>query len=201
VVSSRQHIAYLRFSEPHGAAALFEIGQILFRMDRLEEARECWDQSLLISEVFRPRMIMDRAAMSGLDSALVWLMPPDYESCVKCVRECRADPQLLVRLLERADQLWVEQSPERTESVTLMRAEHLLELGQVGAALASLDEFLYSAPSNLSVRKARARLLERVGENGKAYDEWLRVRSFSPEDPDVESALERLVKLPPTSYR
>jgi tetratricopeptide (TPR) repeat protein len=201
VVSSQQHIAYLRFSEPHGAGAMFEIGQILFRLDRHEEARECWNQSLLISEVFRPKMIMDRAAVSGLDSALAWLMPLDYESCVKCVSECRADPRLSSRLLERANELWVEQSPKRTEPVILRRAEHLMELGQVSEALSSLDEFLYSAPHNLTVRKARARLLERVGENAKAYDEWLRVRSFSSEDLDVESALKRLVKLPPTSSR
>ena len=201
VVPSRQHIAWLRFSEPHGAAALFEIGQILFRMDRHEEARECWDQSLLISEVFRAKMIKDRAAASGLDAALSWLMPLDYESCVRCVSECRADPGLSRRLLERANRLWVEQSPKRTVPVMLMRSEHLMELGQVSEALASLDEFLYSAPHNLTVRKAKARLLERVGQNTKAYDEWLRVRSFSAEDPDVEPALNRLVKLPPTSSR
>ena len=201
VVSSQQHIAWLRFSEPHGAGAMFEIGQLLFRLDRHEEARECWNQSLLISEVFRPKMIMDRAAVAGLDSALAWLMPLDYESCVKCVSECRADPRLSSRLLERASELWVEQSPKRTEPVMLRRAEHLMELGQVSEALASLDEFLYSAPHNLTVRKARARLLERVGDNAKAYDEWLRVRSFSAEDPDIEPALKRLVKLPPTSSR
>ena len=200
-VSSQQHIAWLRFSEPHGAAALFEIGQILFRMDRHEEARQCWDQSLLISEVFRPKMIMDRVKILGVDSALAWLMPPDYESCVKCVRECRTDPRLSFELLERANQLWVEQSPQRTEPVMLLRAEHLMELGQVSEALASLDECLYSAPRNVTVRKAKARLLERVGQNAKAYDEWLRVRSFSPEDPDVESAMKKLVKLPPTSSR
>ncbi len=200
-VSSRQHIAWLRFSEPHAAAAFFEIGQILFRMDRHEEARQCWDQSLLISEAFRPKMIMDRATILGVDSALAWLMPLDYESCVKCVSECRTDPRLSLELLERANQLWVEQSPKRTEPVMLMRAEHLLEQGQGSQALAALDEFLYSAPQNLTVRKAKARLLERVGQNAKAYDEWLRVRSFSPEDPDVEAALKRLVKLPPTSAR
>lgn len=201
VVSSRQHIAYLRFFEPHGAAALFEIGQILFRMDRPEEARQCWDQSLLISEVFRPRMIMDRAAIAEVDTALAWLMPTDYESCVRCIRECRADPGLSLKLLERANQLWVEQSPERTEPVILLRAEHLMELGQVSEAIATLDEFLYSAPRNLTARKARARLLERLGRNAEAYDEWLRVRSFSPEDSDIESALKRLMKLPPTSFR
>ncbi|MFO1001511.1 MAG: O-antigen ligase family protein [Planctomycetaceae bacterium] len=201
MASSQQHIAWLRFSEPHGAAALFEIGQILFRMERLEEARECWIHSLLISEVFRPKMIMDRVATSGLDSALAWLMPPDYETCVKCVIECRADPLVVSRLLERANQLWVEQPPERTEPVMLLRAEHLVELGQASEALTSLDEFLYSEPHNLAVRKAKARLLERVGQNAKAYDEWLRVRSFSAEDPDAESSLNRLVKLPPTTFR
>ena len=200
--ASREYgIAYLRFSEPHGAAGLFEVGQILLRKGRRDEALECWSQSLVISQVFRPRMIMEMATISGPDAALAWLMPPDYESCVKCIVECRANGQLLAKLIDRANRFWAEQPPKRTESVILMRAEHLIVMREDSQAISSLDEYLHFAPHNLPVRKAKARVLEQVGRNGDAYDEWLRIYSFYPNDPDVEPALKRLVKLPPTSSR
>ena len=194
-------LAYLRFSEPNGTAALFEVGQILLRKGRLNEARECWSQSLVISEAFRPRMMIEVAMISGTEAALDWLMPPDYESCVNCILECKAHEQLLEKLIDRANQLWVEQAPERTESVILLRAEHLMIMGDETQAIGVLDGYLHLTPRNLPVRKAKARVLERLGRNGDAYDEWLRIGSFYPNDPEVESALKRLVKLPPTSYQ
>ena len=144
---------------------------------------------------------MELAMVLGPDAALASLMPPDYESCVKCIVECRAHEKLVEKLIECANRLWVEQSPKRTESVILMRAEHLIAMREDSQAISSLDEYLHFAPRNRPVRKAKARVLEQVGRNGDAYDEWLRISSFYPNDPDVESALKRLVKLPPTSSR
>ncbi len=194
-------ISYLRFSEPHGAAGLFVVGQLLLRSGRTDEARKCWDQSLAASEVMRPKMIVEMASISGPEAAFEWLLPETYDSCVKSAVECRAHPLLRQALLDRADQLWEERSPKMTEAVVLVRATHLTESGRVADALNALDEYLFSSPYSFEVRKAKAATFELAGRNADAYDEWLRIRSLHGGDLQVEAALKRLVRLPPTSDR
>lgn len=197
--SQKEATRYLQFSEPHDAPGLFEIGLLMLRGSRIDEAKVVWQQSLAVSEQFRPRMISELARTSGLDESLTWLMPDRYESCVQCAIEMRSEPVLRERLLEQAEKIWIADPPRMTDSVAISRSRHLEEMGSVEAGLKVLELYLFETPDNLLVRKALAALLERMGRNGDAYDEWLRIQSFHPDEPSVSSSLDRLIKLPPTS--
>ena len=192
---------YLQFSEPHDAPGLFEIGLLMLRDGRMDEAKVVWKQSLSVSEQFRPRMISELAEISSIEQSLTWLMPDRYESCVQCAIEMRSEPVLREQLLKQAENIWVANPPRITDSVAISRSRQLEEMGSVEAGLNVLELYLFETPDNLLVRKAMAALLERVGRNGDAYDEWLRIQSFHPDEPAVSTSLERLIKLPPTSER
>lgn len=192
-------IRYTQFSEPHDAPGLFEIGQLMLRDGRTDDARIVWEQSLRASEQFRSRMISELARTARIEQSLSWLMPDRYESAVQCAIEMRNEPALREMLLKRAEQIWKGTAPRMTDSVVMSRSTHLEEIGSVEAGLQVLELYLYENPHNLSVRKALASMLEKVGRNGEAYDEWLRIQSFYPDDAAVPLALERLIKLPPTS--
>ena len=196
-----ESIRYTQFSEPHDAPGLFEIGLLSLREGKMDEARVVWKQSLLASEQFRSRMISELARTSDIEQSLNWLMPDRYESCVQCAIEMRGEPALRERLLGRAETIWVENPPRVTEFVAISRSRHLEEMGSVEAGLKALELYLYENPENLLVRKALAALLERIGRNGDAYDEWLRIQSLHPDEPSVSASLQRLIKLPPTSDR
>lgn len=198
---SCQHesIRYTQFSEPHDAPGLFEIGLLSLREGRMDEARVVWKQSLLASEQFRSRMISELARTSDIEQSLNWLMPDRYESCVQCAIEMRSEPALQEKLFEQAEKIWLENPPRLTDSVAISRSRHLEEIGSVEAGLNVLELYLYETPENLPVRKALAALLERMGRNGQAYDEWLRIQSFHPDESAAPASLERLIKLPPTT--
>jgi tetratricopeptide (TPR) repeat protein len=190
---------YTQFCEPQDAPGLFEIGQLTLRDGRTDDARRVWELSLRASEQFRSRMISELARTATIEQSLSWLMPDQYESSVQCAIEMRGEPALREKLLERAEQIWKISAPRMTDAVAISRSRHLEEIGSVEAGLQVLELYLYEDPHNLSVRKALASLLEKVGRNGEAYDEWLRIQSFDPDDSSVPVALERLIKLPPTS--
>lgn len=192
-------IQYTQFCEPQDAPGLFEIGQLMIRDGRTDDARRVWELSLRASEQFRSRMISELARLAPLDQSLSWLMPEQYESSVQCAIEMRGEPALREKLLERAEQIWKVSAPRMTDAVVIARSRHLEEIGSVEAGLQVLELYLYEDPHNISVRKALASMLEKVGRNGEAYDEWLRIQSFDPDDSSVPVALERLIKLPPTS--
>lgn len=190
---------YTQFCEPQDAPGLFEIGQLMLRDGRTDDARRVWELSLRASEQFRSRMISELARTATFDKSLSWLMPDQYESSVQCAIEMRGEPALREKLLERAEQIWNVSAPRMTDAVVISRSRHLEEIGSVEAGLQVLELYLYEDPHNVSVRKALASLLEKVGRNGEAYDEWLRIQSFDPDDSSVPVALARLIKLPPTS--
>ena len=194
-VSGAANIAYLRFSEPHVADGLFELGLLLLRVGRAEESRDCWSQSLAASETMRPLMLTEMIRSSGPDATIESLMPDSYESCVNCALACRASPSLQQKLFDRAEQLWVKHSPPVTESLILLRVAHLSECNRVDDALSLLDGYLGSEPTSLRVRKSRADVLERTGHIDEAYDEWLRIGTFHPDEPAIEAALDRLIRM------
>lgn len=192
-------IQYAQFCEPQDTPGLFEIGQLMLRDGRTDDARIVWELSLKASEQFRSRMISELVRTATIEQSLSWLMPEQYESCVQCAIEMRSEPALRGKLLDRAEQIWKVSAPRITDSVAISRSRHLEEIGSVEAGLQVLKLYLYENPHNLSVRKALASMLEKFGRNGEAYDEWLRIQSFYPDDSSVPVALERLIKLPPTS--
>lgn len=194
-VSGAANIAYLRFSEPHVADGLFELGLLLLRVGRVEESRDCWNQSLAASEALRPEMLAEIVRSSGSDAAIEWLMPDSYESSVNCALATRASPPLQQKLFDRAAQIWVKHSPPVTESLILLRVAHLTECNRVDDALSLLDGYLGSEPTSLRVRKSRADVLERTGRIDEAYDEWLRIGTFHPDEPAIEAALDRLTRM------
>lgn len=195
------NIAYLRFSEPHAADSLFEVGLLLSRVGRVEESRDCWRQSLAASEIMRPQMLVEIVRRFGLNSEIEWLMPDSYEACVKCALACRANLPLQEKLFDRAEQIWRERQPVITESLIFVRVSHLSECKRIDDALSLLDEYLSAEPSSLRVRKAKAEVLERAGRTDMAYDEWMRISSFHPDEPEIEEALGRLIKMIPTPDR
>jgi hypothetical protein len=144
-------------------------------------------------------MISELARTSDIEQSLNWLMPDRYESCVQCAIEMRSEPALQEKLFEQAEKIWLENPPRLTDSVAISRSRHLEEIGSVEAGLNVLELYLYETPENLPVRKALAALLERMGRNGQAYDEWLRIQSFHPDESAAPASLERLIKLPPTT--
>jgi hypothetical protein len=143
----------------------------------------------------RPLMLTEMVRSFGPDAAIEWLMPDSYESCVNCALACRASPPMQQKLFERAEQLWVKHSPPVTESLILLRVAHLSECNRVDDALSLLDGYLGSDPTSFRVRKSRADVLERTGRIDESYDEWLRIGTFHPDEPAIEAALDRLIRM------
>lgn len=195
------NVNHIRFAEPHGASSLFLIGHALLKAGRIEICRACWDQSLSVSETFRPLMLREAAKTMGADVAIDWLLPDSYEPCAKAAIGFRGEKALKQRLFGQADLLWENARPRLTESLALTRALHLDAEGAADAAADWLSECLQEMPENLSLRKRRALLLEKCGKNSEAYDEWLRVQSSNFRDTEAEKALKRLIRLPPTTLR
>jgi hypothetical protein len=201
VRSATSAMSHSRFTEPHGADSLYILGHLMLRAGRVEECRQCWSQSIAASESYRSTIMIELADQHGLDMALEWFLPETYEAAVK---SAAAMPKLLplrIQILRHADQLWDDQRPRLTETAILTRAQHLSMTAGEADAVLWLDGALQQAPQNLMIRKAKARLLEEAGQNSEAYDEWLRIQSFDLADPEPGVALERLIRLPPTTER
>lgn len=192
---------YARFSEPHSAPTLFILGSFMLQMGRQEECRTCWAQSIAASDAFYPQILKRLAATLGPEVALTWFLPTTYESCVKCAVELTGVPAIQQSLLERAEQIWESDRPRETDQVVVARVRYLEATGVPAEAAQYLEERLAEHPRSVPLRKSRAKVLERAGRNGEAYDEWLRVQSFDASDKEIEGALERLIKLPPTTYK
>lgn len=192
-------VNYARFSEPHGSPALFAMGYFMLQTGRTEDCRSCWAQSIAASDVFYPQIIKHATHSLGADVALDWFMPSTYEACVKCAVELKSVPAIQQSLFSRATQIWDTDSPRATDEIVFARVQHLEATESADEAVQYLDQCLEEHPRSVSLRKSRAKVLERAGRNGEAYDEWLRVQSFESLDPEIQSALDRLIKLPPTT--
>lgn len=196
---SQRAILQSRFTEPHAASALFQLGSLLFLADRVAECRQCWAQSIAASESFRAQILIRVSDKLSPETAMLWFAPDSYESSVRCAVAVPRSSGLQALLFNNADELWKTRPPRMTEEIVLVRSLHLQATGVAEEALRCLAEFLADSPQSIIVRKGRARMLEKVGLNGEAYDEWLRVKSFDPADPEADESLERLIQLPPTT--
>lgn len=197
---SQLAILQTRFAEPHAASALFQLGNLLFLADRVAECRQCWAQSIAASESFRPQILLRVSDKLGPETALRWFSPESYETSVRTALGVQRSSGLQVLLFKYASELWKTRQPRITEEIVLVRSLHLQATGAAEEALQCLAGYLAEYPSSVVVRKGRARMLEKAGLNGEAYDEWLRVKSFSPADTESDESLERLIQLPPTTH-
>jgi tetratricopeptide (TPR) repeat protein len=197
---SQEAILQSRFAEPHAASALFQLGNLLFLADRVAECRQCWAQSIAASESFRPQILLRVSDKLGPETALRWFSPESYETSVRTALGVQRSSGLQVLLFKYASELWKTRQPRITEEIVLVRSLHLQATGAAEEAIRCLAEYLAEYPSSVVVRKGRARMLEKAGLNGEAYDEWLRVKSFSPADTESDESLERLIQLPPTTH-
>ena len=191
-------VTHSQFAEPHNARNLSQFGQAMLMAGRTDECRQLWIQSLAASESFRPAILLNAVHAWGSDEALGLFGPESYESAVLAATGIRSEPELTASLFEQAEKLWANSRPRLSKSVVMARATHLEAIGEVNAAIEWLAECLADQPRNLPFRKSRARLLEQVGRNRDAYDEWLRVQNFDESDPAAPQALKRLIKEPPT---
>ena len=191
-------VIHSQFAEPNNARTLSQFGQAMLMAGRADECRQLWQQSLAASELFRPDILVNAVDAWGSEQALREFAPQSYESTVSAAIGIRSQPALRASLFEQAEQLWSSTRPRLSESVVLARAMHFEVIGQPEKAIEWLAECLADRPKNLPVRKMRARLLEQIGRNRDAYDEWLRVQNFDSSDAAAPPALEQLLKEPPT---
>ena len=192
-------VTQARFCEPHAAQDLYEMGFLMLHAGELTDCRKCWAQSVAASEQFRASIIRELSKVKGTEIALQWFSPDTYEACVRCALEMRSEVALRQHLFEKAEKFWRTSPPRVTEAVAVVRSMQLKTADTPESAIRYLDAFLLEHPGSLPPRRAKAQLLEEIGRNGDAYDEWLRIQSLFPSATDSELALDRLIKLPPTT--
>ena len=103
-------------------------------------------------------------------------------------------------MLQFSDQLWERGGFELQDKTIVLRSEVLSLLGRHNESLKLLRETLGTAPEKTEIRKQLAELLERVGRNEAAYEEWEQIRELDPTFPGIEESLERLLRKPPDDY-
>ncbi len=191
-------IRHMQFSEPHNARSLSLFGQVMLMAGRKDECRELWNQSLAVSERYRPQILLNAMLAWGSGEALREFGPRTYESTVITAIGIRTAPELRSSLLEQADQMWSNARTTLSASTAKVRATHLEAVGHVDQAIEWLAKCLADQPKDLPLRKMRARLLEQLGRNRDACDEWRRVLIFDAADSEAPIAMKRLINEPST---
>lgn len=194
----QQTLEVQRFSEPHSAINLYTTGLALHQAGDSSEARDCWQQCLTASESLLPDILLASRRAFGLERTLQDYLPRSFEGCARVVPSLGADPELRKTVSDMADQIWDRSPPRFTESTALLRARQLQAMSRYEAAVQWTTESLELKPYSMPLRKLKAALLEAVGRNEEAYNEWLTIRSLSGvQDRECEVALKRLIRLPP----
>ncbi|MFM7038797.1 MAG: O-antigen ligase family protein [Planctomycetaceae bacterium] len=186
------------FAEPHSADRLAALGEYLVLSGDTDRGLAVWDQSLKVSERFRPGILTAAASIYGVGGALELFAPTTFESAALAAQGL-SNGELRQALLEDAERYWEAGEFRLTLPLCLLRSEHLRLQGRVAEAVDFLAEQQLLRPRNLELLLRRAEVLEKAGRNSEAYDEWVRIRELDPDLPEVEKTLTRLSKLPPTS--
>jgi Flp pilus assembly protein TadD len=90
-----------------------------------------------------------------------------------------------LRLLEE----YATENPQEALEAGITRAHLLVEVGELKAALAGLDELEKSFPDHPDLDYTRATLLESAGQTRQAVAEFERALKIRPEDPQLLNAL------------
>lgn len=186
------------FAEPHAANRLTALGEYLVLSGDTDRGLAVWNQSLKVSERFRPGILTAAASIYGVGGALELFAPTTFESAALAA-EGLSNGELRQALLEDAERYWEAGEFRLTVPLCLLRSEHLRLQGRADEAVDFLAEQQLLRPRNLELLLRRAEVLEKAGRNSEAYDEWVRIRELDPDLPEVEKTLTRLSKLPPTS--
>jgi O-antigen ligase/tetratricopeptide (TPR) repeat protein len=183
----------LLFVHPSEAAAFAEIGSLLQHSGRVSAAVLFWKRSLTCSDRFLPDILRDAAAYYGVPAAVDRFAPQDFEACLSAAVVIGPRSPLGTALLARCDRIWSRFSGGSSKPSVPSRGRQLALMGRSLEAIRLIDEALASDPTSIQLRKARADALEWSGDLRGAYDEWLRIRLFSPSNPDYAAALKRLL--------
>jgi tetratricopeptide (TPR) repeat protein len=100
-------------------------------------------------------------------------------------------PSEALDLLLRAEEgRWIDRPDWRVASLSNLAAAQS-QLGQDATAAYTLSQALTIAPQSQPLRLFRARLLERLGREAEALDEYRRILDLAPDHPLARQAIER----------
>lgn len=194
-------LRYSKFIEPHDSPNLFVLGYCLLNHERENDAKQVWAQALSASDTVRGGILLEYSRLHGVKAALQNLGPESWESACRAALQCGTNIELQEELFRMAEELWEKAPPRFSTAVVLLRVSQLEAVEHSDQALKFLDEQIGSDPANLALRKTKAKILEKTGNNEHAYNEWLIIRSFSRDDVEADQSLKRLIRLPPTSLK
>jgi tetratricopeptide (TPR) repeat protein len=153
----------------------------------------------MASDTTRASVLLEIAKLEGIKLAIRQFGPSSWESAARSALLCGSNPELQSALLNVAEEFWLQiDHPESRVSVDL-RVSQLQSMNRDAEAIQFVEKLLAIDFDNIGLRKSKARLLEKSGLHEKAYDEWLRIESLSNKTDESDKALNRLIRLPPTT--
>ena len=179
------------FSDPAGARRLYQCGRLCLIANHPEQAVVYWNQSLAVSESFRPQILADALRHWTHEQSMSMFAPEEFGATVQAALST-SKRDLQDGLWAIADAQWKETAVNPTVRQRIQRAQYLMRRESADVALEWIDGCLDELPESLELRRMRAETLEKQGKLDEAIGEWRRYEHFDPGSALPAASIKRL---------